>query len=81
MGENNYSFKKKIKDRVWLYEYKPFKGTKDLIELRHECENDGWTGLMTLRDNEEGPVYWCCNCGYTLGNGEAMAVRLYEVNI
>jgi len=79
MGESNYSFKKKIADRVWIYEFKM--GNKNCVELRHECENDGWTGRMKLRENEEGPVYWCCNCGYTLGNGEAMAVRLYEVNI
>jgi hypothetical protein len=36
---------------------------------------------MILRDTEEGPMYWCGNCGYTIEEGEAMAIRLNEVTL
>ena len=48
----------------------------------HNCDGDGEPGrLMILRENEDGPMYWCTGCGYTLDEGVAMAVRLNEVDI
>jgi len=47
----------------------------------HECSNEETMHNMILRDNEDGPMYWCEGCGYTLIEGEAMAVRLHEVDI
>jgi hypothetical protein len=36
---------------------------------------------LTFRENDEGPLYWCNGCGYTVDNGVAMAIRLYEAPI
>ena len=36
--------------------------------------------FMILRENDDGPMYWCEGCGYTLEDGEAMAVRLFEAD-
>jgi hypothetical protein len=46
--------------------------------LVHRCVPDGWYKTMTLRESDEGPMYWCDGCGYTVDEGVAMAVRLYE---
>lgn len=48
--------------------------------LIHECEEGEWMHRLTLRENEEGPMYWCEGCGDTIENGEAMALRLYEAD-
>ncbi len=47
----------------------------------HYCDswNYDWYSIMVLRDNEDGPLYWCENCGYTIEGGAAMAIRLNEV--
>ena len=50
----------------------------------HYCDGkEGTQGsrLMISRENEEGPMYWCTGCGYTLDEGVAMAVKLNEVDI
>ena len=50
----------------------------------HYCDGrEGVQGsrLMISRENDDGPMYWCTGCGYTLDEGVAMAVRLNEVNI
>ena len=50
----------------------------------HYCDGVNGMGgsrLMLRRENENGPMYWCTGCGYTLDEGVAMAVRLNEVNI
>jgi len=58
-------------------------GDRSLI--LHSCpeakESSNWGIVMCFRENEDGPMYWCPECGYTLANGEAMAIRLYEVNL
>ncbi len=33
---------------------------------------------LTFRENNDGPLYWCSECGYVVENGVAMAIRLYE---
>ena len=48
------------------------------IKLLHECYEGEWMYSLTLRENEEGPLYWCAQCGITIDNGEAMAIRLFE---
>lgn len=63
-----------------VYVSKALEGTSEVI-VRHQCEKDAWPRIMVLRENEDGPVYWCGGCGFTLGNGEAMAIRLYQVDI
>jgi hypothetical protein len=50
----------------------------------HYCDGPaGMEGsrMMLLRENDDGPMYWCTGCGYVLDDGVAMAVRLNEVNI
>ncbi len=49
-------------------------------KLLHECEEGEWMYALTLRENAEGPLYWCEGCGDTIENGEAMAIRLYEAD-
>jgi len=68
-----------ITDSAFIFQWKSPSGKLNK-ELRHDCVGDTWMGIMSLRENDEGPVYWCNNCGHTLENGEAMAVRLYEAN-
>jgi len=70
---------KKIAENVSLETYL----SGDII-VCHYCKGrDGRQGsrMMLLRENEEGPMYWCTGCGYTLDEGLSMAVRLNEVNI
>lgn len=47
----------------------------------HKCHGEAWLTEMVFRDNNEGPMYWCMGCGYTLEEGVSMAVRLNEVEI
>lgn len=49
--------------------------------LLHDCGQDDAKCPMESRGNHTGPEYWCTGCGFTLDGGEAMAVRLHEVNI
>ena len=64
---------RKIADEVYAEEY-----GYDEVKLLHECNEGQWMYTLTLRENEEGPLYWCAECGKTIENGEAMALRLYE---
>ena len=66
---------RKIADGVYVEEKYDF---PEDITLLHECEEGEWMHHLTLRENEEGPLYWCVGCGKTIENGEAMAIRLYE---
>ena len=36
---------------------------------------------IVLRENEDGPLYWCTGCGFTVDEGVSMAIRLNEVDI
>jgi predicted SprT family Zn-dependent metalloprotease len=48
----------------------------------HRCKLDQpYLTEMVFRDNNEGPMYWCMGCGYTLEEGISMAIRLNEVEI
>jgi hypothetical protein len=64
-----------LSNGVLLYDY------DDSLDIRHECDSRGWTHKMILRENTDGPVYWCSYCGYTTDEGTSMAIRLYEVDI
>ena len=64
---------RKIADEVYAEE-----AGYDEIKLFHECNEGQWMYALTLRENAEGPLYWCEGCGKTIDNGEAMALRLYE---
>ena len=68
---------RKIADQVYVqekYEY------PEEVNLLHECDEGEWMHALMLRENAEGPLYWCEGCGSTIENGEAMAIRLYEAN-
>ena len=80
---------KKISDTV--YEITPFEEQE--IDGHHEgpC-SERWLMHMckpplhkfaqiVLRENEDGPMYWCTGCGYTVDEGVSMAIRLNEVDI
>ena len=47
--------------------------------LLHDC-GEGDAKAPMLRD-EVGVRYWCGACGYIVGDGESMALRLNEVDI
>ena len=66
---------RKIADEVYAAEW-----DYGEINLLHECDEGDWLHKLALRENEEGPLYWCSACGKTIENGEAMAIRLYEAN-
>ena len=66
---------RKIADQVYAEEY-----DYNEVKLLHECDEGQWMHYLALRENEEGPLYWCSSCGKTIENGEAMALRLYEAN-
>ena len=70
---------RKIADEVYVEEYGYHYGHED-IRFLHECDEGQWMHHLALRENEEGPLYWCSSCGKTIENGEAMALRLYEAN-
>jgi uncharacterized Zn finger protein len=65
---------KKIAENVYLL---------DNEIVAHSCPTiqPQWFKKMILRENDEGPLYWCEECGYVLEKGVSMAVRLYEVPI
>ncbi len=74
---------KKITEDVFIETYnEELDDSADVI--CHHCDGrDGVTHgrIMLRRENEEGPMYWCTGCGYTLDEGVAMAVRLNEVDL
>ena len=73
---------KKLTNNVTVGHYSSGEDETDLI--CHYCDGqEGMQGskLMLERDNDDGPMYWCTGCGYTLDEGVAMMVRLNEVNI
>lgn len=48
----------------------------------HRCKpEEPWLTEMHLRENEDGPLYWCPGCGYSPDEGISMAIRLNEVQI
>ncbi len=79
---------KKLSDDV--YEITPFDVEEDVGDetgfrnrhLVHMCAPPLHKfAQIVLRENEEGPLYWCTGCGYTVEEGVAMAIRLNEVDI
>jgi len=80
---------KKIADNVYLLEYEEGKlqsGHEFIQEYTgtrpyHNCSEELYLTEMVFRDNNEGPMYWCMGCGYTLEEGVSMAIRLNEVEI
>lgn len=73
---------KKITDDVSVEIYDESLGEVEVV--CHYCDGkEGMQGsrLMISRENEDGPMYWCTGCGYTLDEGVAMMVRLNEVDI
>ena len=79
----------KITDSVWIENYElPFDSKSMFIV--HNCarvdDKDVQmrrtnAGVMELRNNDEGPNYWCSKCGYVLDEGASMALRLFELEI
>ena len=73
---------KKITENVTLEVYDDAIGGGEIV--CHYCNGEaGVEGsrMMLRRENEDGPMYWCTGCGYTLDEGVAMMVRLNEVDI
>jgi hypothetical protein len=73
---------KKITNDVTIETYDESLGGADVV--CHYCEGTtsaSGSRLMISRENDDGPMYWCTGCGYTLDEGVAMAVRLNEVDI
>ena len=73
---------KKIAEDVSVETYDESLGGGEIV--CHYCDGEaGVNGsrMMLLRENEDGPMYWCTGCGYTLDEGVAMMVRLNEVDI
>lgn len=58
----------------WIQKY-------DNTRPYHKCPGQEYLTEMVFRDNNEGPMYWCIGCGFTLDEGISMAVRLNEVEI
>ncbi len=68
-----HSDAKKLTEDVYLF---------DDNTLVHACKTiPNWYKVMLLREHDDGPRYWCEECGYVVDDGVAMAVRLYEVPI
>ena len=65
---------RKIAENVYLVKY----GSIEHEMLVHHCEGNEYWKEMTFRESDEGPLYWCEGCGFTIDNGIAMAIRLYE---
>jgi hypothetical protein len=72
---------KKICDDVSIEIYDESLGGGEIV--CHYCDGDRMQGsrMMISRENDDGPMYWCTGCGYTLDEGVAMMVRLNEVDI
>ena len=73
---------KTIAQDVTIETYDDSMGSAEVV--CHYCDGkEGMQGsrLMISRENDDGPMYWCTGCGYTLDEGVAMAVRLNEVDI
>ena len=76
---------KKLSDTV--YEITPFDDEDDTghfagRNLVHMCKPPLHKfAQIVLRENKEGPLYWCTGCGYTVEEGVSMAIRLNEVDI
>ena len=68
---------RKIADEVYVEEYGYNLGYEE-VKFLHECNEGEWMYPLVPRENESGPLYWCVECGKTVENGEAMAIRLYE---
>lgn len=78
----------KVTDSVWIETYIDYPYNVTLII--HNCDklpdNEFGkrrfnSGVMELRDNDEGPNYWCSTCGYVLDEGASMAIRLFEIDL
>ena len=67
-------YKTKVAEKVYLVKYAHLRHEM----LVHHCDGNTYYKEMTFRENDDGPMYWCEGCGFVLGNGEAMAIRLYE---
>ncbi len=71
---------KKITQNVAVEVYDSSLGNAEVV--CHYCDGvEGISKVMLLRENEDGPMYWCTGCGYTLDEGLAMMVRLNEIDI
>ena len=77
MRSPSYYNQKKVAEDVYIVD----SIIADSLKVYHRCPDGGEMSEMTLRENEDGPLYWCGGCGYTLEEGLSMAVRLNEVNI
>ncbi len=75
--ETDPNIRRKIEKDVYLLTYAHM--TKPLLVHTHTGEN--WYTRMKLRDNFDGPNYWCPGCGFVLGEGPSMAVRMNELEI
>jgi hypothetical protein len=68
---------RKVADEVYITDHVHAQYESQLL---HECDEGEWMHKLTLRENAEGPLYWCPGCGKTIENGEAMAIRLFEAD-
>lgn len=77
MSETSHYGQKLVADGVYIVDT-----STQGLQVVHRCATFP-EGLkeMTLRENEEGPMYWCNGCGYVLEEGLSMAIRLNEVDI
>ena len=74
LQSNNGYYDKKVGENVYLVKHNGL----NFELLVHLCDGTSEYHEMTFRENDDGPMYWCEGCGFVLGNGEAMAIRLYE---
>jgi len=72
-----YLERKVVADGVFILE----KGIHGEESVQHQCPGRDRASQMTLRENEDGPLYWCKGCGYILEEGVSMAIRLNEVDL
>jgi len=70
---------KKLADDI--YEITPFEEEGSEKHLMHMCTPPLHKfSQIVLRENEDGPLYWCTGCGFTVDDGLSMAIRLNEVD-
>lgn len=74
---SSYFGRKVIADGVYILD----RGFGSEETIQHACPDGLGSNEMTLRENEDGPLYWCTGCGYILEEGLSMAIRLNEVDI